>query len=194
MGYLNKEGLTYLWEKLRIALASKQNKLAPGDGIQITNNTISTESRIVSLTADEYNALPQEEKDRDDILYVVDEPSWIPVSLSIQEYDMDGWHIRKQSNGYVEMSFSGEAVADITVAAGSLYQCVGFGSQEYPVPLVHKYAELRDVSASVAVIPTYSYGAEAKPLKSTCSINLYRPTVAPNLQVAYSFFVAGRWK
>lgn len=72
MGFLDKEGLSHLWGKVRDTLAGKQDKLTPGNGVLIEGNTISTESCIVSLTAEEYNALPQDEKDRDDIYYAVE--------------------------------------------------------------------------------------------------------------------------
>lgn len=40
-GFLDKTGLTHLWEKMKSALAGKQDKLTAGDGIQIVNGTIS---------------------------------------------------------------------------------------------------------------------------------------------------------
>ena len=40
-GFLDKTGLSYLWEKMKSALANKQDKLTPGTGIQIVNGVIS---------------------------------------------------------------------------------------------------------------------------------------------------------
>ena len=40
-GFLDKTGLAHLWEKMKSALAGKQDKLTAGDGIQIVNGTIS---------------------------------------------------------------------------------------------------------------------------------------------------------
>lgn len=40
-GFLDKTGLTYLWEKMKSALAGKQDKLTAGDGIQIVDGVIS---------------------------------------------------------------------------------------------------------------------------------------------------------
>lgn len=40
-GFLDKTGLTHLWEKMKSALAGKQDKLTPGTGIQIVNGVIS---------------------------------------------------------------------------------------------------------------------------------------------------------
>ena len=40
-GFLDKTGLSYFWEKVKSALAGKQDKLTAGDGIQIVNGVIS---------------------------------------------------------------------------------------------------------------------------------------------------------
>lgn len=39
--YLDKTGLTHFWDKIKTALAGKQDKLTAGDGIDITNNEVS---------------------------------------------------------------------------------------------------------------------------------------------------------
>lgn len=40
-GFLDKEGLTYFWKKIKSILENKQDKLTAGDGISIKDNIIS---------------------------------------------------------------------------------------------------------------------------------------------------------
>lgn len=42
MNYLNKDGLSYLWGKIKEKLELKQDKLTAGTGITITDNVISS--------------------------------------------------------------------------------------------------------------------------------------------------------
>lgn len=39
--FLDKEGLTYFWKKIKLILGNKQDKLTTGDGISIKDNVIS---------------------------------------------------------------------------------------------------------------------------------------------------------
>lgn len=56
MQYLDKNGLSYLWEKIKSALSSKQDKLTAGANITIQNNVISATGGGSGGTSD-YNGL-----------------------------------------------------------------------------------------------------------------------------------------
>lgn len=114
---------------------------------------------------------------------------------AFESYDTeDGWHVRKWDDGYVEQFLSKKATVNITSQQGSMYQSPGFGPFQFPVPLVKKYAEFQNCEAPIAVIATYSPGPNHNPLEKTCSINLYRPVSANNVEVTYLFSVFGKWK
>ena len=139
MGFLDKDGLTHFWGKVLDALTGKQDNLEPDESITLDGNNISVSLPTKSVTQAEYNALNDEQKQAD-ILYVVDEPPWIPAPLSIQEYDTeDGWHVRKWSDGYVELftrflwtgGFSGTTGGFIHASSTTF---------TYPIPLTELYA------------------------------------------------------
>lgn len=121
-----------------------------GEGIDIQDGVISAQSSVKFLSKEEYDTLSEEQKQAD-ILYIVDEPQWVPASLSIQEYDTeDGWHVRKWRDGYVEMFL--EKQED---HAGSWSYIPGTNSLGrrnwpmehflYPFPLVKKYEETMSI-------------------------------------------------
>lgn len=62
MGYLDKDGLAYLWTKIKAALAGKQNTITPGDGLSKDGDTLSVDIPVRDLTQAEYDALPEEQK------------------------------------------------------------------------------------------------------------------------------------
>ena len=79
--------------------------LIPDETVLIKDGGISVKTPVKPLTQGEYDGLSEEEKQAEAV-YLVDEPPWTPVPLSIQEYDTeDGWHVRKWSDGYVEMIY-----------------------------------------------------------------------------------------
>lgn len=63
MGYLDKNGLAYLWQKIKTALASKQNTITADDGLLKNGDTLSVDNPVRGiLTQAEFDALPEEEK------------------------------------------------------------------------------------------------------------------------------------
>ena len=104
MGYLDQTGLTHFWTKIKGALNRKQDLLIPDETILIKDGGISVKTPVKPLTQAEYDGLSEEEKQAEAV-YLVDEPPWTPIPLSIQEYDTeDGWYVRKWSDGYCELS------------------------------------------------------------------------------------------
>lgn len=61
MNYLDKNGLSYFWEKIKNALAKKQDKLTAGDNITIENNVISAAGGGTGGTSD-YDSLTNRPK------------------------------------------------------------------------------------------------------------------------------------
>lgn len=103
MGYLDTGGLSHFWGTVKAALLGKQDKLTPDETIAMQGGGIGVKTPVKPVTRAEYDALAGEEKQAN-IVYLVEEPPWTPVPLSIQEYDTEGgWHVRKWSDGYAEM-------------------------------------------------------------------------------------------
>lgn len=143
MGYLDNAGLSRVWGRVRSALAGKQDKLTPDESITLEGGSIGVALPTKALTRAEYDALTEEEKQAEAV-YLVDEPPWTAVPLSIQEYDTeDGWHVRKWSSGYVEMTLTKEIVSFSFVHWGEgINTATVFPSPlPLPVPLVKKYSE-----------------------------------------------------
>ena len=143
MGFLDKAGLAHFWGKVLAGLGGKQDTLTPDESITLEDGNIGVALPTKSLTRAEYNTLTEEAK-RADKVYLVDEPPWVPVPLSVQEYDTeDGWHVRKWSDGYVEMTLTKEIVSFSFSSWGN-----GINTAQVlkpppplPVPLVKKYSE-----------------------------------------------------
>ena len=139
MGYLDKEGLSYFWRKVRTALSGKQEQLTPDESLVLDGGNISVKIPTRHLTRAEYNALTEEEKQADAV-YLVDEPQWVPVPLSIQEYDTeDGWHVRQWSDGYIEMALRTQNINAFESSTGGFLRS-RIGSFAYPVPLTAIYS------------------------------------------------------
>lgn len=74
MGYLDSAGLSYLWGKVKASLAGKQDTIAAGDGIDITETAegpkigVTTPVRGI-VTQAEFDALPEAERNKG--LYVI---------------------------------------------------------------------------------------------------------------------------
>lgn len=58
-------------EELEQALSGKQDALTAGNGLTIRDNEILANCPTVPITLEEYNALPEEEKNRTDLVYAV---------------------------------------------------------------------------------------------------------------------------
>lgn len=145
MGYLDKEGLSYFWRKVRTALSGKQEQLTPDESLVLDGGNISVKIPTRHLTKAEYNALTEEEKQADAV-YLVDEPQWVPVPLSIQEYDTEnGWHVRQWSDGYAELYRLFESAPVLSKTPTGLYHAPIIDQQTLPLPLVKKYSETASI-------------------------------------------------
>lgn len=69
MGYLDKAGLAYFWEKVKTALSGKQDTIASGDGIDITETEAGPKIGVTApvqgiVTQAEFDALPEEQQNK----------------------------------------------------------------------------------------------------------------------------------
>lgn len=155
------------------------------------------------ISKEEYDQLSQEEISEN--TYYVEDGENPPI---LSEYDQDGWHVRKWSDGYVEMSTILERPIIyanlVTIGDNVLYACSPlFEHVSYPIPLVKKYYEI-DVAAPTNtplagwVVPRGEEGQIS--LEHTIAAGWYRmapfpsETVLPNAKLGMSVMVSGRWK
>jgi len=196
--YLNGQRTQELWTKIKTALSGKQDRLIPDETILIKDGGISVKTPVTPLTKEEYDGLSEEEKQAEAV-YLVDEPPWTPIPLSIQEYDTeDGWHVRKWSNGYVEM-FIRQTVSipsnrwnnwlNVFVSVPSIFLSI-----PYPLTLVEFYSE--NVTESGPSPFFLFFRKENDSLRETRVYDAVRGSQAPSQ--AMNFMVdrkiCGRWK
>lgn len=102
MGYLDSAGLSHFTAWVKARLSGKQDALTPDGSVRLQGGNIGVALPTKAVTKAEYDALTEAEKQAETV-YLVEEPAWEPVPLSIQEYDTEnGWHVRKWSDGYIE--------------------------------------------------------------------------------------------
>lgn len=199
--YLNGERTQELWTKIKTALSGKQDALAPDETITMQDGGIGVAVPVKPLTQAEYDALPEEEKQAEAV-YLVDEPPWTPALLSIQEYDTeDGWHVRKWSTGYVEMSLR-SGVTSVTSTAGNGCPFPKLSKIAFPVPLVQKYSETAtacDTNCGAMVqVAALSYPEETpteeSALAKTGNYWVVAGRTFDSLLMDASVIVTGRWK
>lgn len=118
----------------------------PGAGVSFTEMAggikIDVDCPNVPISRAEYDAMTDEEKDGK--VWIVDEPQWIPTTISVQDYNTDdGWHVRKYSDGYVEMShttlLNRPVFNHATSSTDGAYYCVIRNTIDLPVSLVERY-------------------------------------------------------
>lgn len=150
------------------------------------------------ITKEEYDALTEEEKAGK--FWLVDEPALTPTTISIQEYDTDGgWHIRKYSDGYVEMISTSTITMELSdweENGAAFCKDTAFVAKNYPVALTVLYGSFPSLLAN-----GHGYGAWVTP--SNYVDNLLRTTgyaiwrfTKPNTVKTYTLniLVTGRWK
>lgn len=182
-------------EKMEAALSGKQDKLVPDESLVLNGSNISVKTPNRSFTKSEYDALTDEERQAD-IVYLVEEPAWEHVPLSIQEYDTDAhWHVRKWSEGYAEFifknSYSGTSVA---YSSGSIL-LFDQGNIPFPFALKEKYSETFSLlSSSNSGNLKYGIVYAQGDMENTNSWGLFIGSSPITIQVDISITVTGRWK
>lgn len=126
-----------------IRQAIKSASPAAGEGLSKEGDTLNVDLPTKSVTKTEYEALTEEQKQAEAV-YLVAEPPWMPVPLSIQEYDTDdGWHVRKWSDGYVEMSLLKKFTSESTMSSWNGWRMLekAIPHVDLPIPLVSRRNE-----------------------------------------------------
>lgn len=173
--------------------------LTAGDGLNKVGNTLNLDLPTKSISEAEYNALSEEEK-LADVLYLVNEPDWVSVPLSIQEYDTeDGWHVRKWSNGYIEMSI--QKAVDVTgfsnSSTGARFAHLA-DSIELPISLLIKFSERAEILENTAGADLWvgTKKTQGTALTATNAYAVYTSSSSVNSAngLKFSIVVAGRWK
>ena len=197
MGYLDSTGLGHFTAWVKARLSGKQDALTPDGSVRLQGGNIGVALPTKAVTKAEYDALTEAEKQAETV-YLVDEPAWEPVPLSIQEYDTeDGWHVRKWSNGYVEMSFTRLISSfSFTSWGGGVNSAPSvFKSAQFPVPLVKKFSETAGFISGANtvgwVMPDLTTSINA--LTHSNSYSVIRPGDNPG-PATICISVTGRWK
>lgn len=184
--YLDEAGLGHLWGKIE--------------------DYVNTP--IIPVTRAEYDALSEGE--REGKLYLVtDAPERQPLSVSVEDYTTeDGWHVRKYSDGYVEMRRVIEKTIPISdwtettdqqTSAVRCYTAHPIASIPLPLTLTERYSE--NVTMIGPDFPNwalilYQGATRHDDLTHTDSWSTIRPWQKPTTDITYKFsmIVTGRWK
>ena len=98
---LNGNRVGELWEKIRDTFSKK---FTTDSTLTMKDNVLGVATPVRGVTKADFESMTDEQKKG--LVVVTDEPPWMPVSVSVQDYDTDdGWHVRKWSDGYVEMDW-----------------------------------------------------------------------------------------
>ena len=197
MGYLDQTGLTHFWTKIKAALNRKQDRLIPDETILIKDGGISVKTPVTPLTKAAYDGLSEEEKQAEAV-YLVDEPPWTPVPLSIQEYDTeDGWHVRRWSDGYVEMILETTTNPSNWLLLTTNIRYDTLTSINLPFSLVKRYktdANAFDNSNGYQSVAVFQKLNSNHLLSSTGDFWMLAFTNAPPKSVGVTIEITGRWK
>ena len=129
-----------------------------------------------------------------------DETDGLPA---FEEYDTeDGWHVRKWSDGYVEMTYSAHKILSIDVPHGTFYWSAEQPGVPYPVPLVKRYSLLMDTEGdadgSIVWVGTIEgHSAVVTSYTKLAGLPVYRVirgTEMSDVGFTITAFVTGRWK
>lgn len=207
--FLDEVGLSEFWKRIKGLF---------GGTFTLKNGLMEVKTPVERIIKQEdFDALPEEKRNHG--LYIVTTDGEPLAGLEIEEYDttVDGcqWHVRKWSNGYIEMS-GRKDYRDIPIDTFSgQFSFNGLnhpiGLVTFPSPLIKKYSEIIDIdnyggdsNARIAVIgkwPNTNIGGNATwdALTTSSRIRLYQvvPTnydTISYISVTLVIFVTGRWK
>lgn len=207
--FLNLTGLKKYTKNVLKLVQDSAVTYNAGDGVDIdTTNTINVESPVKGVYSQEdYNALPGNQKNHglyvmNDGLKIIIDGTEVSISdAAVAEYNTDdGWHVRKFSDGYVEMISSDTitmAVEDWTLYGTGYAKDMGFTGKTFPLTLTVLY----DIIPSLITVG-HGYGAwltlsaySTSPLTFAPGYSIWRFTV-PNASKVYTLkrLVLGRWK
>ena len=181
----------------KAALNRKQDRLIPDETILIKDGGISVKTPVKPLTKAAYDGLSEEEKQAEAV-YLVDEPPWTPVPLSIQEYDTeDGWHVRRWSDGYVEMILETTTNPSNWLLLTTNIRYDTLTSINLPFSLVKRYktdANAFDNNNGYQSVAAFQKLNSNHLLSSTGDFWMLAFTNAPPKSVGVTIEITGRWK
>lgn len=191
----------------------KDQTIPTGGGTDFTTDDTLTMSQEQELsvttpvqrivTQAEYDALPEAERNKG--LYVISDGGSEEIS-GVQEYDTeDGWHVRKWSDGYVEL-FK-QVITEIPLSTwqpwGAIFS-TRIGSFPLPFTLAKKYMENMlyanyDSEASMATLMICLSQSTLNPggayMDRTNYYAVWRPEKpTEDLSSKFNISVTGRWK
>lgn len=174
-------------------LPSNMDESEPGGisaSVALSGKTASTPTRPAAYTSRPVNMA---------VLYCIKAISSASMyGPSLEEYDQDGWHVRKWSDGYMELdgTFRHIVLASDWTEWGSVYT-VGTSklpTYSYPLPMTVLYGEIFDVTYDESGGLMILYGNREDNTK-TKHYGLSRGTVlANNHEITLHYVVTGRWK
>lgn len=118
--------------------------------------------------------------------------------ITVEDYDTDdGWHVRKYSDGYVEIdgTFSHTIHSTDWGEWGNIYS-VGLSKVPtyfYPIPLTVIYGETFDVAYPVSGAIAIIYGHRESNNQTKHYGFIRGTTLAYNITVIMHYHVTGRW-
>ncbi len=113
----------------------------------------------------------------------------------IESYDTeDGWHVRKWSDGYVEMIYKGTNPSKGSYEAPYTYYTI-HNQISLPIVLVERYSEnLSLLDSSNTYNPKFPMVYTAGDNEKTSSWGVFIMVKATGVAMNYSLVVTGRWK
>lgn len=179
------------------------NKIEYGDTLTKKDGVLDVLNAVKDVvTPLEYNNMSDEERNHGVfIIHGVDEH---PVyGLTIEEYDtvVDecNWHVRKWSNGYVELfgrkSYNLDITTEWVVGYNWHRSDATIGVLKYPFPLVEIYnenaiANNSNIATLVVTVPNNQLSL----LEYTSPLLAIRPFSTPDVSFVLNVSVTGRWK
>lgn len=164
------------------------------------DNVLSVATPVQPFTQEQYEKLTDDEKQKS-MLCLVDEPPWYPTTLSVQEYDTttdDGveWHVRKWSDGYVEMSGFKNYGKLVLEYSGNVIYIAYISGMKYPFSLSTIYSKNFFASAQTYLlfISEASRSGTGMDLEKTETLALMNFKNLTVNDCCVTVYITGRWK
>lgn len=188
-GFLNGSGLHHLWKKTK-SLFGKT--FSQKDGVFDVANPINS-----VITQEDFDALPPEKQNHG--LYIIKGEGQPLEGAEIEEYDttVDGcdWHVRKWSNGYLEI-FGSKKYENINNSTPWLvfYRSeTTHPSLKFPITLTKKYTQsmnLDDLNTMAFLV----INGSNSPLSQTGNFHVVTFGNIATFSFKVLPYVTGRWK
>ena len=178
------------------ALSTKQLLLRPDSSVKLTEDgEIGVSLPTRSVTQAEYDGLGEEEKA--ETLFIITDAEAKPLEgVTITEYETDdGWHVRKWSDGYLEMSvISQHNVPSSGWSSWGIFpDAIISNPIQYPLPLAALYSEALTFMDKSLAGSTILYIKTPADLTCTATYAVLSGN-SNSRDFKFSIAVSGRWK